>query len=443
MLKDRLRRWEQDKNVKPHEMEAIIRRLSLRDSAQKLSAVRVRGKPVPMAKVVRYRKRKTVAPHDVARIRSFVRARTPPGIEVYTPPATPLTLPDALRVPEEIMKYIGDYIPAAFETEIWISVGECKPLKGQREGSETADLNDLLNNALHCFKCDEPRRAEHLLTLAHRRTESIIRAQEDDLTSWFLFSVCRYASAGLLEWILPIIDQFSMMASKVLNPTHPLARICMLILSYLKGPGTSELSPAITTILKSDVDGFRAALGPLHRSTILHHTLYSICEATTSDRRADIADLREIVRRCDVDYRGPWDERSFQSRLNLINGLCQNQSPHWQAAADVAAEAIEMIQKRRLQSDQVAIYRRYCHFWLGRCQMKLGRVGSGESHYKKAIDIAIQTWGPLHEQTLSLQDQLKSDLRQQRRTETVNEIGPQIEAAVDNTSEATCDDAKV
>lgn len=83
MFKDRIKEWNIDKNIKKQEMLAIIRNTDDRKATGKSSVVRVRGHKVPLTKIERSRKRLG----EVNRFKlATQRSRTPPDIDIYTPP---------------------------------------------------------------------------------------------------------------------------------------------------------------------------------------------------------------------------------------------------------------------------------------------------------------------------------------------------------------------
>ena len=61
-----------------------------------------------------------------------------------TSPASPLSTPRSLRIPEELIKCIRNYIFSAFEKEIWVLVGDLQDIETKRE------KNDALVDFVEC-----------------------------------------------------------------------------------------------------------------------------------------------------------------------------------------------------------------------------------------------------------------------------------------------------
>ena len=191
MLKDRVKKWDQEKNIKPREMDNIIRRLAIRESAHKHSEIRVRGRVVSATKVMRYRKRNS---HkfgiEVARIRS----PTPPDVKVYTRLASPLSKSDPSNLPEWVFKSFRDYISVAFEAKIWLSVGDMEEIQLQRNVPTMFDFGIPTFGVMIPSTDLKAKDAEDLPIDTQGASEEILKYQDDKLVNYVYWLIVRFAS---------------------------------------------------------------------------------------------------------------------------------------------------------------------------------------------------------------------------------------------------------
>ena len=427
LLKKYIDKWDLGKNIKSREMEAISRRLSLRNSAHKRSEIRVRGQVVPVAKVIRYRKRHSrVLRNEVAGIRS----PTPPGVEIYSPPASPITTPRMMRLPEEIIKCIRDYIPGAFEARIWTSVGDLEDIETQQKSVDTIDFIDELFSARTLFINEDVQNGQRMLIRAEKRLNEVISDQDYWMTTDLFRCIFFFAGKRQLDLIMPTLEKGWATALRMLGPKHPIALIWGFTYSYLSEADSDMILPAIRSAYASAVDGFKYALGPLHMSVIESRSLYITHVLFYHDREKSLSELREILHGCEENFRGPEDLRSLEALLHLADALTRSREAPCQEFLDVAAEILEKTKRRGFPLRWLPFYQGEAHYFIGVGQMKVGKVESGESHLSKAININVAAFGAQDVGLQRFQLELESWLRRWGRTEAADLVGRKRRAAL-------------
>ena len=411
------KRPDQAKKLTPQEVAAILNQLSIRDSQHKASTIRVRGKHVPIAKVIRHRKRNPLRLRtELSRLRSSM----PPGVEVYTPLASPVSTPSILRLPEEITKYIRDYILGAFEKKIWVSQGVSRYLKAQQKNNNLDNFCSSTKTALSLFTHGRSNEAEHILSRAHDGLEDTIKAQCDELIYVFISCIYDYAQSDKLELIMQTIERFSETVTRVLNSTHPIALVCNRVYSYLRKVERGALLAAIERIWESEADGFERALGPLHASTLTRRLSFISDVVLNHDSERGILKLYEIKSACDKDCRSPDDTRFLRACVRLAEALCDRQYP---GITDIVAEIMERTQQPGFPSKSASFFQMRAQCYMGKYRMKLREVDAGESFLREAINISVMRYGPRGARTLQIQSCLEQQLRRWGRTAAADEIG--------------------
>src|SRR5947209_4730683 len=116
MYQNRLTQWGFEKNNKETEIRAIVRKKSERSAIGKASKFDLRGRPVNLADVERYLRRKGLVTEDIVAVGTS-SAQTPPALTCLTPttvPRSPAT-PAGLEIPGRIFGSIRDYFLGSFD----------------------------------------------------------------------------------------------------------------------------------------------------------------------------------------------------------------------------------------------------------------------------------------------------------------------------------------
>ena len=236
MYKDRISKWKIDKKIKGHEMKAIIRKQAQRSPAGKKSLFRLRNSQVPEHKVIRYRKAKKLMSEEQA---LMLRAETPPGLVCHTPPASPLTTPLVLEIPERIAKLVQDYIDGSFDSGTWLISESEHAVSTKGSQNLIKAFHDQIYTVANHFQKGETSYAYRILKIAMASIEHIV-SEENPVTlvifAFILLNTMRTIKTSGVAFFL--LKQFSAMSAVILPEQHPFnqvfARLLRLDISHLK-----------------------------------------------------------------------------------------------------------------------------------------------------------------------------------------------------------------
>ena len=262
MYKDRINKWKIDKKIKGDEMKAIIRKQAQRSRAGKKSLFFLRNSQVPEHKVNRYRKAMKLLSEEQA---LMLRAETPPGLVCHTPPASPLTTPPVLEIPERIARLVQDYIDGSFDSGTWFisESGDSATTKGLRNFIYT--FYEQVKMAAFHFRRGQTRYAWRILKIAMASIEHIVSEEHpttlDTLAFLLLKTMHAPNASGVASFLL---KQFSAMSAVILPKQHPFnqvfARLLRLDMSHLKY--------TLMMAQESQSDGFARRLGRFSWNTL-------------------------------------------------------------------------------------------------------------------------------------------------------------------------------
>jgi len=130
MYKKRITKWGFERNNREKNVRALLRKQTQRSAVGKLSAFTIHGRPVNMASVRRYCKRKGIKSTDV-----ISPSTTPVELRCFTPePVTPPMRRKSLTDSHElILQNIGVYLTGSFEAGKWVTEDEyslCRSTRG-------------------------------------------------------------------------------------------------------------------------------------------------------------------------------------------------------------------------------------------------------------------------------------------------------------------------
>lgn len=194
MYKDRIKEWNIDTNVKKPEMLAIIRSIGGRKATGKSSVVRVRGHKVPLTKIERSRKRLG----EVNRYKlATQRSRTPPDIDIYTPPPSPLLAgPSHLETLQLFLHIREQYIRGSLECGIWVINESCVQISSTESWKLATDLEhklqDVFFSGLRMLQASDNRSFGCMLSMCTRIFETLMNLNSPN-TLTTLLNITFYA----------------------------------------------------------------------------------------------------------------------------------------------------------------------------------------------------------------------------------------------------------
>ena len=130
------------------------------------------------------------------------------------------------------------------------------------------------------------------------------------------------------------------------------------------------------------------------------------------------------------------DTRSIEVLTYFLQTLEGGSEASCQRILDVAAEILKRTQSHGFPTEFVALYQNEAHSQIGWRQMKFGRVDSGESHLRRAIDIGVAAYGARDVNVQGDQLSLQRWLRRWGRTEAADLVERQRRAAVEVEAES-------
>ena len=238
MYKDRIKIWGLDKNNKEHEIVALLRKKTQRDSSGKRSVMSIRGRAVAPREILRYLQRKGVALNKVSG--KYVGASTPPGVSCTTPPASPrfrlsvpcspLT-PRSLAIPEQLLFYIDRYMSVSFVNDIWVADKDGKYINTICVGDRNNCWNfyHYLNGAIDLLWNRSFIGGRRSLSKAFGFVPRLIKEENPRSIEFLLRTIGLLIRTGFLDIAIKLSGYISTMASFLLNAEHPWSQICRLL----------------------------------------------------------------------------------------------------------------------------------------------------------------------------------------------------------------------
>ena len=360
MYKDRIRKWQIDKNTKGHEMKAIIRKQAQRSRAGKKSLFYLRNSQVPEHKVARYRKAMKLLSEEQA---LMLRAETPPGLICYTPPASPLTTPEILEIPERIAKLVQDYIDGSFDSGTWI-ISEYEDVVSAKGSPDFIDrLFGEVYTAVDRFQAGDTGYAWRILRMAMASIEHIVSAEDPTTLETLAFLLIHSLNASGVTLIL--LQQFSAMSALILPKQHPLNQI----LPRLVRLDMSLLKYTLITANESQLDRFSRSLGRFNWKTLSIELDLLKLKSLTS--KAYLTLLQAIELALDAS-----DPRVLSVRRELATHYLHEGN---------SIEAAETVQRIVDLAEQTGPASASALYILSYAQRKLSMTTSAEQNLRKAI----------------------------------------------------------
>ena len=434
MLRDRLRKWERGKNIKSKEMKAILDKLPTRERVHKRSDIRIRSMPVSITKVKRYRKIDGSTLRDEL---NRIKSPTPPTLEIRTPPASPLATPCSLRIPEELMKCVRDYVFGAFEEKIWISTGVAEQL--QLKGGDALGAQDVLHSiigALKSVNIDQYSEAEAYISRADRGLERTISSQPYELI-YGLFNCITFSliTRNDVGFVLPIIKHSSSTAIKLLGDGHRLARVINLVYLLLREAENTSLLAGIESAWLCAVDSLEFALLPLHCVSLMFRLAYINYVSARCDYEHGLSTMRRLLRKCDEVCYGLEDLRPLEVRIYLAQCLGREGCGQFKDAIIIITEVIERTQQPGFPPQWISYYTSEAYWNLGWSQMMLRQNSASEESLREAIRIKVTAFGSQNPRAQMFKMTLENWLRDWGRMEAADELRCQSLADFDSTLE--------
>jgi len=266
MYKKRIAKWGFEKNNREKKVRAILRKHTQRSAVGKPTTFTIHGRPVNMANIERYCKRKGIKLSDV-----ISPSTTPVELRSFTPePVTPPIRRKSLTdFHELILHKLSVYLTGSFEAGMWDSGDEhslCRSIRGL--GGE--DYFNIYNFMGHLYQSlwlmDNGRHqyAGLYLVKSCAPIKDLLTVEPLDLIPCLVRIFLDYGRVHS-EVIRKVLTHFQDMAKIVYNRSHPLNWI-LSSLNYLFNDGLDrDLASSIFSMTYNCTSIF---LGAFHFQTI-------------------------------------------------------------------------------------------------------------------------------------------------------------------------------
>ena len=417
MYKDRIRKWQIDKKIKSHEMKAIIRKQAHRSRVGKKSLFHLRNSQVPEHKVTRYRKAMKLFSEEQA---LMLRAETPPGLICYTPPASPLTTPEILEIPERIAKLVQDYIGGAFDSGTWI-ISEYQDVVSAKGSPDFIDrLYSEVYTAVDRFQAGDTGYAWRILRMAMASIEHIVSAEDPTTLELLAFLLIHSLNASGVTFIL--LKQFSAMSALILPKQHPFNQI----FAHLIRLDMSLLKYTLIVANESQSDRFSRSLGRFNwRSLSIELDLLKLksLDGAARTTKAYLTLLQAIELALDASDRRVLLTRGELAQYYLYEGSFIGAIEIAQGIVDVAAQIGPALASPL--------------YTLSYAQYKLSMTTLAEQNLRQAIHTKVKCYGWEDADVLDHMSELEDWLEEWERPAEAAEVRRQRYKIVDSMEERT------
>jgi hypothetical protein len=445
MYKTRIARWGLDKKLKKSEVEFILRIQTQRSAIGKKSAFQLRGRPVDMDAVERYRKRSGITMRDILMPKTptacppaTLRCTTPESREPFVhlhrenPPSSPrdkdplipneiLALTQHPRLQtftpvEEILHAIRAYINGSFEAGAWVIDHQRSPMQSVRtvsklrhQDSKTAafDLYALVCHSWDLFRNKDFHNGGICLRKGFSRIPDIIR-EEDPFAAWELLNTVSYLQEeGWLDVLQSILRQLSEMAASFKSRSHPLCRI----FTRCHRLSPSDLFQVIATMRQCAADEFEHYIGSLSVSTVQLRLGWLRAVSLISGREAVEQRLKALLGK----YQSHFGPNQTQCLL-ILNRLAHSLYERGQYAETEAVSQELLMQAASTGfTGSASIFSGRGLNLLCRAQVALGKYLEAEANLQRLLDLNVACYGWSDPLTITSLKSLENCLAQSGR----------------------------
>jgi hypothetical protein len=266
MYKKRITKWDFKRNNRETNVRALLRKQTQRSAVGKPSAFTIHGRPVNMASVQRYCKRKGIKLTDVAS-----PPTTPVELRCFTPePVTPPIRRKGLTdFHELILHKLSVYLTGSFEAGMWVTGDEyslCRPIRGLG-GEDYFNIYNLMGHLYQSLWLMDNGRHQYAglyLLKSCVPIKDLLKVEPLDLIPCLVRISLDY-SRDHPAVIKTVLMHFQDMAEIVYKESHPLNWI-LPSLNKLSNDGLSrDLASSIFSTAYNCMSRF---LGAFHFQTI-------------------------------------------------------------------------------------------------------------------------------------------------------------------------------
>ncbi|KAI1083227.1 Clr5 domain-containing protein [Whalleya microplaca] len=304
MYKIRFKKWGVHKNLRAEQVGKLLVQQGRRAAVGKTSVAFVHGRRIDRDRLHAYLQR--VSPARRRELESVLSGYQEPGEnridwdivcrtpspEPSPPPYLPphLDAPDDLRLPEECMRIVHNYVYGAVDNALW----QITPNRELVFPARARTWLDPVSCARQLLLTGYTKEGFRMLRISFDHYRDVIHRQEPSL----LIETCLGLGAllqtgpGLPE---ALINYACEMARIVLGPMHPLN----LILSRMKRAGPSGVAPYAAIVMQSYIRAISGAsrVNPTYLATIYR----AMVSSEFMEKEAAHRSVQELVRELEAD----------------------------------------------------------------------------------------------------------------------------------------------
>ena len=393
-------------------MRSAIYKYRERKSLGLPTTFRIRGKNKDIREIFHYWGRKGVAIDDIL----LQRPPTPPGVECWTPPPSPVMTPRGLAGAESILKAVKIYMQGSLEARTWTTcdsgaLASVKDPTGDAANELDFMFNHLQTAAMLMLKKAFPQ-AGRALVASTNRVEKIILAEIPAIVTFLLRLLVDLEVVNMPEVGCIVIKYFHDMAEIRLPRKHPLLQVC----AQLYALASDQKYDVLGICFKSVVDNFESLLGPCHTTAMAARTDYikQIGERWDLDRKESA--LRTLHQRCKSLYR-PQHRNSVEVSMTLA--WCLFDRSDFPAVVTIAQGLITSF----ADTPRRDFY--CCSDVCGLLALSYDRMGENvlaERYLKESIDAYVQNGGSWYGKTINLMVQVERYLEKWGKPDAATQI---------------------
>lgn len=426
MYKKRFTAWKLGKYHRESEMKAIVRKEHQRVKQGKLAPrYRIRRQVVHYRDVIRYYEKKKLSIDDVVAQRKM--SATPETLEVITPVPSPVTTPEVLAIPEQILRSIRNYYIGSFESRMWTwnkLTLRCSTAKDQRDGFLL--LRKLLigcRTAVRLLRRNDAQEAGQVLLAATVHTKSILEC-EHPCTLESLFSmVTHFVVTNRCELGSLIMRQFYDLGGIIIGPKHPVS----LISGWLATMDSPLIRELVVVCCHVSARTFEMILGPTGPQKLTAWKAYAEVLETLGENKKARTLMATIHSQREAEINPPTTRRLklriLLAHQHFVDGQPLEALKLTEAMMSIARKLRSQRQRDRFFAETLAMQ--------ARSLFALGHFLAGESNLRKAIDVRISKYGIHDERAKRWLMRLENGLMKDRQFTRAAEVRAEWIAMLD------------
>lgn len=328
----------------------------------------------------------------------------------------PSPLPE-FRIPEQIFGLVHSYVSSYLSNKTWVydEYGVYHVKKTTAHGVHIA-FHAACNKAVLLFDQNSNAQAQEILSKAFGMVAELLRTEGPQIMKRLWSSLAMFIQNRLVDVALMLRKFTCDMASVILTPAHPYARLWRL----LSTTEPSQLESIIYRIWQCTTDAFAKATGQFNQMTLEYQTSLIRHIYRVEDPDSGVRRLHSLLQKCERQ-RG----RSNRSYLRILSALGNHLLDHrnFEQAETVGNDISEHARAMPLGS---VFYQALAIEMVAKAHYGLGQHFRAEGGFREAMKIIAKEWGETDPWRMDLMIMLGEWLRTWGRIEDADHIDREI-----------------